>query len=88
MFEYDIHAQRAAEELDKYNFTDLLRYCYENGYRNPWDIADVMIAEHNELGVEDGAIDWLSIDELIEYLSERYNVAFEEVITYRMWYKE
>ena len=54
MFEYDIHSQRAAEELDKYNFTDLLRYCYENGYINPWDIADVMIAEHNELGVEDG----------------------------------
>ena len=87
MFEYDIYAQHAAEELDKYDFTDLLRYCYDNGYVNPWDIADVMISEYNERGVEDGAIESLSLDEFIEYLSERYNIGFEEVITYRMWYK-
>ena len=87
MFEYDFISHNAAEELDKYDFTDLLHYCYDNGLRNPWDIADVMISEHNELGAEDGAIDCLSIDEFIEYLSERYNVCFEEVITYRMWYK-
>lgn len=87
MFEYDIHAKHAAEELDKYNFTEILHYCYHNGLRNPWDIADVMISEYEELGVEDGAIESLSIDEFTEYLSERYNVWFEEVITYRMWLK-
>ena len=88
MFEYDFISKHAADELDKYDFTEILNYCYYNGLVNPWEIVDIIIEEHNELGTEDGPFENLSLDEVIEYLSERYNVAFEEVITYRMWYKE
>ena len=87
MFEYDKFSKAAAEELDKYDFTEILSECYDNDLRSPWDIRYRIADKHSELDVDDGALDNLSNDEFMEYLSKRYNVRFEEVITYRMWYK-
>lgn len=87
MFEYDTAAKAAAEKLDKYDFTEILKYCYGHELRSPWDIYDVIVEEYAELDVMDSPLDELSEHELMDYLSERYNVVFEEVVTYRMWYK-
>ena len=87
MFEYDKFSKAAAEELDKYDFTEILSECYDNDLRSPWDIMERIVDEYAELGFIDGALDNLSNDEFMEYLTERYPIKFEEVITYRMWYK-
>lgn len=86
MFEYDKYAKAAAEELDKYDFTEILSSCYDNHENSLWEIIDRIIETFPELDVDDGAIDNLSGDEIMEYLSERYNVRFEEITTYRMYY--
>ena len=86
MFEYDKYAKAAADKLDEYDFTEILSWCYDNGLRDPWDIRCKIEDEHYELSVDDGALDNLSIDEFMDYLSEKYSVRFEEVTTYRMWY--
>lgn len=85
MFEYDLYAQIAAATLDEYDFTETLRSCYEQGMRTPFEIADEIENKYGGACVE--AIDDLDMYEVMEYLSDRYNVRFEEVITYRMCYK-
>ena len=87
MFEYDKAAEAAAKKLDEYDFTEILSWCYDNDLRESWDIRNEIAEEYEELSADDGALDNLSNDEFMEYLSERYNVRFEEVTTYRMWYK-
>ena len=84
MFEYDYEAMKAAERLDQYNFKELLSDCYDCGRRNPEDIKDFVEHRHKELKYD---LENLSNDEFIEYLETRYPVRFEEVITYRMWYR-
>ena len=86
MFEYDKYAKAAAEELDKYDFTDILSSCYDEGLRDFYNILDKIIEEHKELDIDDGALDNLSSDEIMDYLSARYNVTFDEITTYRMRY--
>lgn len=86
MFEYDECSKAAAKELDKYDFTEILSSCYDNEKNGLWDVIDAIIEKHNELDVDDGALDNLSSDEIMEYLSKRYNVRFESIITYRMYY--
>lgn len=81
MFEYDMDAFLAANKLNEYDFTDTLRYCYGYGLTNSWHIREKIIEEHKEL---EEYLDNLSNDEFMDYLSERYNVKFEEVVTYRM----
>lgn len=87
MFEYDECTKRAAEKLDEYDFTEILNLCYDNNLKSPWEIADKIMEKYEELGVLGGAFDYLSVDEFMKYLSERYPVRFEEVIAYRMQYK-
>ena len=84
MFEYDKAAKITAEKLDKYDFGDILSWCYDANWREPWDIKQKISIEYNEL---DDVLDDLSSDEFMEYLSEKYNVRFEEIISYRMWYR-
>lgn len=84
MFEYDDASRKAAETLDKYDFTDILSECYDKGIRDPWDILHrEILARHPEL---EAAADNLSTDEFMEYLCDKYHVRFEEVVSYRMWY--
>lgn len=84
MFEYDTASKKASETLDEYDFADILSECYDIGMRDPWDILHRgILARYPEL--EDAA-DNLSVDEFMEYLSNKYHVRFEEVISYQMWY--
>lgn len=81
MFEYNMGAFIAARELDEYDLTDTLRYCYYNKYRDPEGIMYKIIEEHKEL---EEYLDNLSIDEFMEYLEETYDIKFDVVVTYRM----
>lgn len=38
MFEYDKDSQHAAEQLDNYDLTDILDWCFDANWRDPWDI--------------------------------------------------
>lgn len=84
MFEYDEDAERAAKILDKYNFVENLRLCYDAGKRDPDSVRANIIVNHRELEI---VLDDLTECEFMDYLCERYNVRFEEVIKYRMWYR-
>lgn len=84
MFEYDKDAERAAKILDEYDFTENLSICYDNGHRDPDSIRTNIIVNHKELEI---ILDDLSESEFMDYLCEKYNVEFEEVVTYRMWYR-
>ena len=83
MFDYDLASEKAAETLDEYDLSGLLLQCYDVGWVDPWDIRErAILVKHPELA---DALDELSTDEFVEYLTKRYNVRFEEVISYRMW---
>ena len=83
MFDYDLASKKAAEKLDEYDLWPLLVQCYDVGWVDPWDIRERAISvKHPELA---DVLDDLSTDEFMEYLAKRYNVRFEEVVSYRMW---
>lgn len=82
MFDYDPASKRAADKLDEYDLSELLLQCYDVGWVDPWDIRErAILVEYPELA---DILDELSTDEFMEYLTKRYNVRFEEVISYRM----
>ena len=86
MFECDEDAKKAAEKLDEYNFKDILQSCYDSGISDPIDIRDHIIDNHYpEL---DETFGDLTGDEWMEYLCYRYPIKFEEIISYRMWYRK
>lgn len=85
MFEYDELVMAAANELDKHDLSGTLKWCYDGGWRDPDDIRDGISQHHNGLAE---AVDELSDDELMMYLSAKYNVRFEETITYSMRYMD
>lgn len=83
MFDYDLASEKAAETLDACDLSELLLQCYDVGWVDPWDIRErAILVKHPELA---DVLDELSTDEFMEYLTKRYNVRFEEVISYRMW---
>ncbi len=84
MFEYDKDAERAAKILDGYDFTENLSLCYDTEKRDPDSIRTNIIVNHRDLEI---VLDDLTESEFMDYLCERYNVEFEEVIRYRMWYR-
>jgi len=84
MFEYDEDAKMASEELDKYNFKYILGLCYDSDIRDPYDIKDYIISSLPEL---EEILEYLTEDEWMEYLTERYPIRFEEIIKYRMYYR-
>lgn len=83
MFDYCQEATKAVEELDKYDLSDILKQCYEIGWRDPWDIGERgIIGKYPEL---EGSVHALDLDELMEYLMEKYPVRFSERISYAMY---
>ena len=84
---YTKEIKAAKEQLDKYNFTELLSDCYDNDLCEIYDIIDKIIKAYPELDAPNGAFDYLDDYDFMDYLNERYNVRFEEVVTHRMWYK-
>lgn len=83
MFDYCQEAKKAVEELDKYDLSDILKQCYEIGWRDPLDIGERgIIGKYPEL---EGSVHALDLDELMEYLMEKYPVRFSERISYAMY---
>ena len=83
MFDYCQEAKKAVDELDKYDLSDILKQCYEIGWRDPWDIGERgIIGKYPEL---EGSVHALDLDELMEYLMEKYPVRFSERISYAMY---
>lgn len=85
MFEYDVNAKAAAEELDKHDLTNTLILCWKIGAEDPYAIKQEIQNEAvpNSIALFD-AVEELSPDELMEYLTQKYDVRFEEVVSYRM----
>ena len=85
MFEYDADASNAAKVLDKYDYLlkEFIDQCLFFGVRDPYDIRDKAISRFEDSEISD-AFDNLSIDELMEYLIDKYNVVFDEHIQYSM----
>jgi hypothetical protein len=83
VFDYCQEAKKAAAELDKYDLSDILKQCYEIGWRDPWDIGERgIIGKYPEL---EGSVHALDLDELMEYLMKKYPVRFSERISYAMY---
>lgn len=83
MFEYDELASNAVKILDKYNLEDEILQCREIRYVDPWDIRTHIEASTNDLELID-ALAELALDEFMEYLTVKYGIRWEEVISYRM----
>ena len=82
MFEYDELACAASEILDKHNFEDDILECRERGLSSVWEIRDYFEFEN---GMEVCcALDDLSNDEFMEYLTKRYGVQWKQVVAYHM----
>lgn len=78
LFEYD---NQVAIKLDEYDFSKLLNEYIEDGIT---DLRDVVNCLSCEIGKPvESAFKELSEAEIIEYLSDRYDVAFVE----RSWHE-
>ena len=82
MFDYDEAASNAVKILDKYNFEEEILQCRQAKWLSPYDIRE-HIGFNNEGEVEN-VLEDLSLDEFMEYLTARYGVRWDEVISYRM----
>lgn len=87
MGDYDKIVQLAKEKLNEYDFTELLSDCYDLGLKDIYEIIDSILDEYPELDEDGTPLDDLSTDEIIEYLSKKYNVEFMEQTHYYMRYK-
>lgn len=83
MFEYDELASNAVKTLDKYNLEDEILQCRKIKYLDPYDIREHIEESTNDFELID-ALEELSLDEFMEYLTVRYGIRWEEVVSYRM----
>lgn len=79
MFDYDADSKHAAEVLDRYDFSSVLRNCY--GVKL-YDVKEWLERYGEEVSE---AISDLTTDELAEYLRQKYGVRVEEVLRYYIW---
>ena len=82
MFDYDEESKKAAETLDKYDLTDILK---EYHGREVSEIKDEIKEINNELCE---AIESLTYIEFSDYLIERYKMRMEEVSISYMWWND
>lgn len=85
--DYDKIVQLAMKKLDEYDFTDLLSDCYDDNRQDIYEIIDSMIDEYPELDEDESPLNDLSIYEIMDYLSKKYNIEFLEQTHYYMRYK-
>ena len=82
MFEYDELARNAVEVLNEYNLEDSIVRCKELGYLDVYMVRNYLETfEDSEIF---GALQDLSIDEFMEYLTTRYGIKWAEIIKYEM----
>ena len=83
MFTYDKDANQAAEILDEYDFTASLNSYMQQGIRDLYDVIEMLFEAYGE--PVDSAFGDMTTNEIIEYLSDRYLVSFEEITHYNMF---
>lgn len=82
MFEYNTDSSKAAEKLDRYDLTDVLKDVHGvDVYEVAEKISSIGNAEISE------AIDCLTIDELVLYLERRYEMGTTEEVRSFMWWR-
>lgn len=74
MFGYDKLSESAANTLDSYDFTQLLKEC------SNMDVSDIREVLKQVSSQVDDALQELSEDELCEYLRERYRMEVSEIV--------
>ena len=83
MFDYDEESKKAAETLDKYDFSIILKSC------RGVDIYDIEDWIRKEYGDEVGeAIHTLADYEFADYLHQRYGMNIQEVSRYCVWWND
>lgn len=82
MFEYDELASNAVKVLDKYNLEGSIASCKKSGYLDVYKVLNYL--ETFEDSEVFSALQDLSIDEFMEYLTIRYGVKWAEIIKYEM----
>lgn len=82
MFNYDEASKLAAETLDKYNLTNILKKV------RSIDIAEVreLLCHFNKEVAE--ASQELTLDELAQYLHERYGMKIDEILVPYIWWND
>ena len=83
MFEYDELASEAVKVLDGCDFSEEIEYCKRSKIRDAYDIREYI--ERSYLWEVGEALDNLSLDEFMEYLTARYNVRWQEISYYEMY---
>lgn len=76
MFDYDKNAQKAAQTLDQYDFSEILKDC------QGITISQIItrLARYGKK-VSD-AFAWLTADEIVTYLKLRYGMRVQEIYEY------
>lgn len=82
MFDYDEDLKKAAETLDKYDFTPILKRCYGVDI---YDIED-WIKDYGDDVAE--AVENLADYELADYLHQKYGMGIQEVSRYCAWWND
>ena len=82
MFDYNEESKRAAEILDKYDLTDVLKECRG---REVSEIEEEIKKINDELCE---AIENLTYVEFSDYLIERYKMRMEEASISYMWWND
>lgn len=83
MFNYDVYAKKAVEVLDTYDFTEDIAYCLKNDIRDSYEVRIYLEQQHGE-EVKD-AFGFFDHGEFRIYMTMRYNVLWDERISYHMW---
>ena len=82
MFDYDEESKKAAEILDKYNLTDMLKE-YRGIEAN--EIKEEIKKINDELCE---AMESLTYEEFCDYLVKRYRMRMQEVSINYMWWND
>lgn len=86
MFDYDEYASEAVETLDKYNLREPINWIIHSGVKDSYDIREALGEYYAKecYGCEEvrDALENLSLDEFMEYLTVRYGIRWREDVTY------
>lgn len=83
MFEYDELASKTVAVLDKCDFKEDIEHCKRVRMLDAYDIREFL--EKYYLWEIRDALDDLSLDEFMEYLTARYGVRWHEISHYEMF---
>lgn len=88
MFDYDKESRDAAATLDKDDLSEQLKWCLERDYTELCDIRGCFMESYKFNNEMYAAIEALTLDEFMEYLTTRYGAYWSDEITYYMHFKD